>query len=53
MSVCLDVFPLSFCSKVLSIYKKKSRGKKVTVLVLCQERLMKTYSFVILTPMQL
>lgn len=53
MSVCLDVFPLSFCSKVLSIYKKKSRGKNVTALVLCQERLLKTYYFVILTPMQL
>lgn len=53
MSVCLDVFPLSFCSKVLSIYKKKSRGKNVTVLVLCQERLMETYYFAVLTPVQL
>jgi len=53
MSVYLDVFPLSFCSKVLSIYKKKSRGKNVTVLVLCQERLMRIYYFVILTPIQL
>lgn len=53
MSMYLDVFPLSFCSKVLSIYKKKSRGKNAMVLVLCQERPMKIYYFVVLTPIQL
>lgn len=53
MSMYLDVFPLSFCSKVLSIYKKKSRGKNVMVVVLSQERLMKIYYFVLLIPIQL
>lgn len=47
----LDVFSLSCCSQVLSI-ERKAEEKNIVVLVLYQERLIKTY-FVILTPIEL